>query len=164
MNRVAQFRLALRKVPISRHFGLTSIKFTAATETTTFDRHIVAKPKYADATPNDEFMPRMSWTTGSDRVRRHRALGKAFLSFYNALAASVGYCCSPGAFSIADMGLTMAGVHCCAMSAAALNIGMFVTFLYQLLQSTVTNIFKRRSLLMMHIWISRGHDRQLLEK
>ena len=125
MNRVARHRLALKNVPISRHFGITSIKFTADIES---DRYTIAKPKYAEKTPDDHFEPRMhSRTSISGTLKRHNALGKATLSFYNALAASVGYCCTPGDFVLFDMGLTMAGVMSCAFSAAALNIGMFVT-------------------------------------
>ena len=158
MNRVARQRLPLKNVPISRHFGITSIKFTADIES---DRYTIAKPKYAEKTPDDHFEPRMySRRSIEGNYETYKDLGKGLLSFYNALAASVGYCCSPGSFVLLDMGLMMGGVMSCAFSAAALNIGMFGTFLalYQILKISVTSVLKQLNLLMMHIWISRKHD------
>ena len=121
MNRVGRhhYRLLLKKAQSSRLFGVTSVKLTAENEDSTIN--IIGKTNFGT---QYDFEPKM---LTSNVFKRHKEQGKARLSFYNAWAASVGYCCVPGNFDIGNMAFTVVGVQFCAMSAASLNIGKFVT-------------------------------------
>ena len=128
MNRVARqkYRLLIKASPSSGFLGQTTVKFTASADDST-PTNVIATSKYAIQNPDlYNFEKRMFLIDSTGK--RHWKLGKALLSFFNGLAASVGYCCAPGTFVGTDILLTMAGVQFCAMSAASMNIGISLLF------------------------------------
>ena len=140
MNRVARqkYRLLIKASPSSGFLGQTTVKFTASADDST-STNVIATSKYAAQNPDMyNFEKRMLLMDPT--VKRHWKLGKGELSFFNGLAASVGYCCAPGTFVFTDILLTMAGVQFCAMSAASMNIGislLFVLFSVSIILFTV---------------------------
>ena len=145
MNRVARqkYRLLIKAAPSSRFLGQSTVKFTASADDST-PTNVIATSKYAVQNPDlynfEKRMFLMEPSTVTGTFKRHWKLGKGKLSFFNGLAASVGYCCAPGTFVWTDILLTMAGVQFCAMSAASMNIGMsllFVLFSVSIILSTL---------------------------